>query len=276
MCNSNGLAFISYYQTKMKSQADMNGKKTFIGYMDRIDYTEEMSLEEIWTLFKAILDYQNWKEIWELGNLKFVWSKIKKEMDTDNDKRNEIVEKRRQAWKKWGENKAKNWNNSKIANASNSKQEMADSVSDSVSELKEKEISKDISKKKDEFETFWNEYPHARKWKKKDSMNYFLKQDTDAVMKQVWILKRTIEAWLQDAEYVPACERRIRDFTPLSEEVVKQKLIKICKRHLNAWGDMKQRSLELKQTFWEEQINEIVKAIQQKDSPKNLFLKQNQ
>lgn len=129
------------------NQANVNGKKTFIGYLDRIDYTEEMSLEEIWTLFKAILDYQNWQEIWDLWNLKFVWSKIKKEMDADNDKRNETVEKRRQAWKKWGENKAKNWNNSKIANASNSKQEMADSdsVSDSVS-LKEEE-DKSSSKK---------------------------------------------------------------------------------------------------------------------------------
>ena len=37
---------------------------------------------------------------------------------------------------------------------------------------------------------------------------------------------------------------------------------------------MKQRSQELKETFWEQQINEIVKAIQQKDSPKNLFLNQ--
>jgi hypothetical protein len=50
--------------------------------------------------------------------------------------------------------------------------------------------------------------------------------------------------------------------------------VKICKWHLNAWGDMKQRSHELKETFWEQQINEIVKAIQQKDNPKNLFLKQ--
>jgi hypothetical protein len=38
---------------------------------------------------------------------------------------------------------------------------------------------------------------------------------------------------------------------------------------------MKQRATELKQTFGEQEINEIVKAIQQKDSPKNLFLKQN-
>lgn len=126
------------------------------------------------------------------------------------------------------------------------------------------------------FQDFRKEFPHARKWKKADSEKYFKQNDSDSVKKQVSILNRSIKAWLQDAEYVPACERRIRDFTPLSEDVIKQKLIKICKWHLNAWWDMKQRALELKQTFWEQEINEIVKAIQQKDSPKNLFLKQNQ
>lgn len=129
--------------------------------------------------------------------------------------------------------------------------------------------------KKESFETFRKQYPHARKGKKKDSEQYFLKQNPEEVMKQVWILKRKIKAWLQDAQFIPACERWIRDFTPISEDVIKQDLIKICKRHLNAWGDMKERSQELKQTFWDEQINWIVKAIQQKDSPKNLFIKAN-
>ena len=124
------------------------------------------------------------------------------------------------------------------------------------------------------FQNFWKDYPHAHKGKKKDSEKYFKQNDSEEVRKQVQILKRQIKAWLQDAEYVPACERWIRDFTPLNEDVIKQKLVKICKWHLNAWWDMKQRSLELKETFGEQQINEIVKAIQQKDSPKNLFLKQ--
>jgi len=124
------------------------------------------------------------------------------------------------------------------------------------------------------FQNFWKDYPHAHKGKKKDSEKYFKQNDSEEVKKQVQILKRQIKAWLQDAEYVPACERWIRDFTPLNEDVIKQKLVKICKWHLNAWWDMKQRSHELKETFWEQQINEIVKAIQQKDSPKNLFLKQ--
>jgi len=130
------------------------------------------------------------------------------------------------------------------------------------------------NKKESEFELFWKEYPHARKWKKKDSKMYFSKQNPHDVMKQVAILKRKIKAWLQDAQYVPACERWIRDFTPLSEDVVRQDLVKICKWHLNCGWDIKQRASELKETFGEQQINEIVKEIQQKDSPKNLFLKQ--
>lgn len=125
------------------------------------------------------------------------------------------------------------------------------------------------------FQDFRTEYPHARKWKKAESKKYYDKLDSDEVMKQVHILKRKIKAWLQDWQYIPACERWIRDFTPLNEDVVKQDLVKICKRHLNCGWDMKQRATELKQTFGEQEINEIVKAIQQKDSPKNLFLKQN-
>jgi len=124
------------------------------------------------------------------------------------------------------------------------------------------------------FETFWSEYPHARKWKKAESKKYYDNLNSHEVMKQVQILKWKIRAWLQDWQYIPACERWIRDFTPINDDVIKQDLVKICKWHLNAWWDMKQRSLELKQTFWDERINEIVKAIQQKDSPKNLFIKQ--
>lgn len=132
-----------------------------------------------------------------------------------------------------------------------------------------------INEKEYSFQDFRTEYPHARKWKKKESEKYFNQNDCSSVRKQVHILRRLIKAWLQEWKYVPACERWIRDFTPISPDVVKQDLVKICKRHLNCGWDMKQRATELKQTFGEQEINEIVKAIQQKDSPKNLFLKQN-
>ena len=117
------------------------------------------------------------------------------------------------------------------------------------------------------FSDFWKDYPHARKWKKKDSEEYFSKQNPESVKKQVSILKRKIKAWLQEWQYVPACERWIRDFTELNEDVVKQDLVRICRRHINAWGDAKQRSQELKETFGEETINAIVKEIQKKPAP---------
>jgi len=121
------------------------------------------------------------------------------------------------------------------------------------------------------FNDFWKDYPHARKWKKAESEKYFKQQNNEDVKKQVEILKRKLKAWLQESQFIPACERWIRDFTPLNDDVIKQDLVRICKWHLNAWWDMKQRSIELKETFGEQQINEIVKAIQKKDSPKILF-----
>lgn len=114
------------------------------------------------------------------------------------------------------------------------------------------------------FETFWKDYPHARKWKKKDSEQFFKQQNSEDVKKQVSILKRKIKAWLQDAQYIPACERRIRDFVPLSDDVVKQDVTRIIKWHLNAWWDIKQRAIELKETFWEELVNQTVKELQKK------------
>lgn len=140
-----------------------------------------------------------------------------------------------------------------------------------VSNLHSHNIIQEINNNIVPFETFRTEFPHARKGKKAESKKYYNQLDSNEVMQQVRILKRQIKAWLQDAEFVPACERWIRDFTPLNEDVIKQKLVKICKWHLNAWWDMKQRSMELKETFGEQQINEIVKAIQKKDSPKILF-----
>ena len=135
-------------------------------------------------------------------------------------------------------------------------------------------INQEINNNFVPFETFRTEFPHARKGKKAESKKYYEQLDSNEVIKQVRILVWKIRAWLEESKRIPACERRIRDFTPLNEDVIKQDLVKICKRHLNAWGDMKQRSHELKETFWEEEINKIVKAIQQKDNPKNLFIKQ--
>lgn len=260
------MAFISYYQKIMEHQADMNGIDRFQvmkSYAETIRLVAWTNQELAEKLSYVIIQYWIYGELpkwYDDPMLLAFFSQVKLPIDKC---------------------RAKSWNAKKTYEKALNQNEIKSKSNENQTERKDKkEKIKNKENKEsefsDEFKTFWNEFPHARKWKKSDSYNYFIKQDYQQVMKQVWILKRKIRAWLQDWKYVPACERRIRDFTPLNDDIVNQDLHKICRWHLNAWGDMKQRSLELKQTFWEQEINEIVKAIQQKDSPKNLFLKQNQ
>lgn len=122
-------------------------------------------------------------------------------------------------------------------------------------------ISKDIYKKDEMFELFWKQYPHYRQWKKQDSKNFFLKQDPAKVMKQVVIYKRQTLSWIKDKKYVPACQRWIRDFTELSDDVIQQDLKQIVKRHLNTEWDKHERYEKLKQDFPDVNFNEIAKEI---------------
>ena len=111
------------------------------------------------------------------------------------------------------------------------------------------------------FEQFWKDYPHARKWKKWESEKYFRELDPNEVKKQVSILKRKIIAWLEKPQYIPACERWIRDFTPLNDAVIKQDLVEICKWHLSAPWDKKERITELRQVFGEENVKNAIKQL---------------
>lgn len=83
-------------------------KKTFVFYSDRIDYTQEMTDTEKWQFLDLILNYQNWIAVDPQWWMKFIRSRIKKQIDEDNEKRNEIVEKRKIAWQIWWKNHS--WN----------------------------------------------------------------------------------------------------------------------------------------------------------------------
>ena len=213
--------------------------------------------------YDALMEYGLYWTIPEDPVIKSLLTPAMYSIEKRNEKRNQKSE-----YMKWNQNAVKNFE--KGIKQRNSEQNRTEQNKT----YENKKIRNIENNKENVFELFRKAFPHARKWKKAESKTYFLKQDSDEVMRQVHILKRKIKAWLQDWQYIPACERWIRDFTPLNEDVVKQDLVKICKWHLNCGWDMKQRAAELKQTFGEQQINEIVKAIQQKDSPKNLFLKQ--
>ena len=77
----------------------MASRTTFIWYIDRVDYVEAMTTEELWRLFRQILYHVSEKEEIDLPpELRIVWAKIKKQLDNDRDKRLETVEGRSKAW----------------------------------------------------------------------------------------------------------------------------------------------------------------------------------
>ena len=244
-------------------QADMNDKVFFKCYDLFLKTAENLPDELRLKYYDALLKYGL---RWETPTDPLIFSLLQWAIYAI-DKSDNIRIRQSNGWEKHSGNQYTQWDTKWKA------QNNGLEVSGSMVEVsgtqwkKEKEWKRMKENEKEnnkEFELFWKEFPHARKWKKGDSLKYFKQQDADSVMKQVYILKRKIRAWLQDPKYIPACERWIRDFTEISEDVINQDLYKIAKRHLNSGWDIKQRATELKQTFGEEKINEIVKAIQQK------------
>lgn len=59
-----------------------------------------MTDAEKWQFLDLILNYQNWIAVDPQWWMKFIRSRIKKQLDEDNQKRNEIIQKRSEAWKK--------------------------------------------------------------------------------------------------------------------------------------------------------------------------------
>ena len=235
----------------MQNQADMNGKDYFVFRMLFRETGKWLPDDMRLKYYDALVQYGLcWIEPDDMI-IKSLITGAMYSIDKTDERR-----KRKSEYMKWNKNAVKNFE--KVLKQRKTEQDRNKQIED-IEDIK--------NNKKDLFELFRKEYPHARKWKKQESKNYFSKQNPQEVMQQVAILKWKLKAGLVEAQFIPACERWIRDFTPLSDDVVKQDLLKICKWHLTCGGDIKQRASELKQTFWEEQINEIVKAIQQKNKP---------
>ena len=241
----------------MESQADMNGNKDyFICYELFYKTWKDLPSDLQAKYFVALMEYGLYGIQPSDPVIKSLLTSAMYSIDKTNEKR-----KQKSEYMKWNQNAVKTFEKGiKQRNTENNREQ---TDIDREKHIEDIEDIEDIKENKEsEFDLFRKEFPHARKWKKTESKKYFDKQNADDVMKQVWILKRKIRAWLQEWKYVPACERWIRDFTPISPDVVKQDLYKIAKWHLNCGWDIKQRATELKQTFWEQEINEIVKRIQ--------------
>jgi len=111
-------------------------KRTFVECKDRIAYTDEMSDEDAWKCWKAILRFQNGLEVWDLPYaVKIVFKHIMNFFIEQETNYQEIVEKRSEAWKKWGrptKEKTKKANAFwwKQIKTKESKQKLTDTVTD--------------------------------------------------------------------------------------------------------------------------------------------------
>lgn len=115
---------------------------------------------------------------------------------------------------------------------------------------------------------FWDIYPHSRKGKKQEALKYVQQQEPDIVLQMVKLYKREVAVWMQDAKYVPACERWARDFVPYSSTMQDQKLKSIYYKLLD------EREVEnikiFTEDFWQEKIMEMYN--QRKDENRNKLL----
>ena len=93
-----------------------------------------------------------------------------------------------------------------------------------------------------------------------------MQQDIESVMENVKLYKWKIELWIEDAKYVPACERWIRDFVPVNNVVKEQDLYKIICEHMQR-DNKKERYAELKNDFWAEKMDELVKKYNSNKKP---------
>lgn len=79
-------------------------RKSFVVYTDYIEFTEELDENEMGEIFTAMLSYAAGKDIPEFSgrHVKAIFGVIRRQMDRDNEKYNEICSARREAGRKGG------------------------------------------------------------------------------------------------------------------------------------------------------------------------------
>lgn len=229
----------------------------FNSFLDTAKAIEDEKLR--WEYLMAVAEY--WIEGKESDNpiIKALMVQTKFVLDRSkemSEQKSEKMKGNKNAVKAW----EKQWKQTKTDKNSEEQKKQEEEVEE---EVEEKEI-------KEKFELFWKEFPHARKGKKQEAKNNFIKQDSKKVMEEIRLLNWKIKLWLQDAKYIPACERRIRDFVPTSDVIKKQVMEQIVAKHMEMEG-MKERYSLLKQDFWEELMNKLVMEYNNKHKAKLSF-----
>ena len=124
-----------------------------------------------------------------------------------------------------------------------------------------------VWEKKEQFKKFWDTYPHVSgRSNRKASIPRFLELDTSQVLLWATLLKREVEIWKQDGDYVKAAERRLRNFTPINETQKQRRLMSIFERHMKQQDGKKERMERLIQDFPDVDFKKLREELSEKNS----------
>lgn len=243
----------------------------FLCYNEKFYCTNEQLWEMLWVSEKTIsLAIKRLIDDWLIAvsyKIKSWGGKIRflKNVNSDFTKMySQTLQKGKGIYNKIIENKNNNISSSSVSNETSSE---GNTINSNLLNSKEWLGVSDYTA---QFDIFWKIYPHARKWKKQDAKKYFMQQDINLVMENVKLYKWKIELWIEDAKYVPACERWIRDFVPVNNVVKEQDLYKIVCKHMQMDGK-KERYAELKNDFGTEKMDELVRKYNSNNKPTLYF-----
>lgn len=138
---------------------------------------------------------------------------------------------------------------------------------DGQTEGKQRATTKEIQEYKNKenmFEKLWSDFPHARTSSKKTTKQNYLSSSlsSDAIEKEIRLLHWLIEFGIQDASYVKAMERWIRDITPTSETILTTHLKKIISAiRLMEWEKRRDAVDRFKAEFWVETAERLWREV---------------
>ena len=127
-----------------------------------------------------------------------------------------------------------------------------------------KERSKETTKEWD-FEELRNTYPHNRQAKKKDTKSFRNQCSIEhkAIVQEAKLLRRKVVVWEQEPQFIPAMQRRMRDFIKTDWSIVDKFLLKA----MNKLQGSKERD-EFNSERWQDRLKLLraeSKASERKD-----------
>lgn len=108
-------------------------KKTFIFYADRQDYLEVLNTDEKACLLDALVQYHNWIDPEIIWWVVYIRPRIKKQIDENIKKYEEVCEKRKESWK-LGWRPVNKQKNQMVSDKSKWKQKNLENDNDNVNE----------------------------------------------------------------------------------------------------------------------------------------------